>query len=77
MPRDVTREGRAERRRANRLRAIAAKGGARPRPVTGPVEIPSEARMMRNLEREWGEALPGEMGRTHDAPAQHPPVPDD
>jgi hypothetical protein len=37
------------------------------------VSIPSEARMLRNLERAWGAAEPGEMGlRTHDEPAKHP-----
>ena len=67
-------EERIERRRAARLRCVQAKRAPRPTPpATGPVSIPSEARMLRNLERAWGAAEPGEMGlRTHDEPAKHP-----
>jgi hypothetical protein len=69
MPLDDSLEGRAERRRADRLRAgrnRAKRAGRAPKATGGPAVIPSEARMMRNIEREWGDALPGGMGRIYD-----------
>jgi len=66
---------RAERRRRARLGQNARKRIAGPRPqATGPVVIPSEARMMANLDAAWGDAEPGEDGLTVDRPLRHPEV---
>lgn len=70
MPAPRDREERVERKLAARRRARAALVKPKRREPLDPSIIPSEERMLANLERTWNYAEPGEAGRTNDAPAK-------